>query len=154
MNSFPELINIKLINNETKHPISNIAIMIKIFARNKIDYYYRPPVSNEEGVISIERSLVENEINKTQELFPADYSSNLSDCEPKIEISIMSQEDIFREIQSMNDWKGVFEINEKEMKSLSQLNNINYMSLVSILNFNNQSIVNSEYYLKEINQFR
>lgn len=95
---FPNLIKIKISNTE-QEPIPNIAVMIKIFAKHKNDYYIIPNTSNGYGIIEVCQNWIRESIEKDRNLFIMDYASTLDDCYSKIEINIMSNSEIENSIQ-------------------------------------------------------
>lgn len=98
---FPNKITIKIVNTENK-PLRNIAVKIEIFAKHKNNYNLIPPISNEQGVIEVSQRWLIESIERDQSLFVMDYASNLDDCHPKIEVTVMSKNEIEKAMYARN----------------------------------------------------
>ena len=101
MADFPEVIQIKVIDWTTNHPVPRIAVTIQLFARRKNDYYFIPPVSNENGEIEISQDWLKKEIRLAWELFIMDYASSLEDCYPKFRLAIIDSRKIKHIVETM-----------------------------------------------------
>lgn len=141
MTSFPDLILITLFNPQDKEPLANIAVQIRLFARHKNDYYLIPPLSDSYGRIQVTSDWVEKQIKQERDLFVMDYTSLSVEFEPKIEIRIMSQEQIDRVVQSMEEWRTILRIDDREIEGLRNASNIEYKSSTHMIEFNQKSVV-------------
>jgi hypothetical protein len=137
MDLFADNINIRIVNEETLEPIPHIAIRIRLFARHKNDYFITY-ISNEEGYITINKSDLRSEIIKNKNLFVMDYSSELEDCEPRIELVLLNISDIHNEIQGMQEWKHILNIQDNEIKKLEKVKNELYIPASKIIEFSGQ----------------
>lgn len=151
MIKFPDLIKVIIVDNETKNPISNIAIIIKLFANKKNDYTFIPPISNKGGIIEISRTWLDEEIEKTRNLFIMDYSSKLDDCKLKIEIKILNKEEVKRVTEYMLQWKDIEKISDIEIASLSKAINWKYEPISKIVEFSGQNMIDIELRIKKVN---
>lgn len=144
MNKFPKKITIKVVEDEKKIPIPNIAISMKLYAKHKNNYNLIPPVSNNEGIINITKEWLEKEINKLRNLFIMDYASNLDDCDYKIRIAILSNDEIKKSVNGMKIYKEALNISDLEIESLLDARNKYYQTTTKIIEFNGES----SYYLE------
>jgi hypothetical protein len=126
MSNFPDLIKIKVIDADKGLPLANIAIRVTLFARRKNNYNLLPPVSDEEGVITITKSWLDEEINKERNLFIMDYASSLNDCESKIEINILSANEIENAVKGLRLYQKVIGITDEEIQKIENVSNKEY----------------------------
>jgi hypothetical protein len=94
MNQFPDTINIKIVDDKTNLPVSNIMIAIHLFARQKNDYHFLTVHSDQHGIIEISKEWVIAQIDEDMDYFIMDYSSGIDDLYPKIEIEVMNDDHI------------------------------------------------------------
>lgn len=139
---FPDVATVTISNIETNELIPNIAILVTLFAMHKNNYHLIPAVSNINGVIKIEKSWLNSEVEKNRNIFCMDYSSNLDDCLRKMEISVMNVNQINKAIKGMTQWKNVLNISEKEIQMLMHVDNGLYNTTSCIHDFNGQDSVN------------
>jgi hypothetical protein len=138
---FPNAIMIKILNNDDMNPIPNIAIKVKLFTKHKNDYYLIPEVSNSEGIIKISREWINNEIEKIKKLFSMDYSSELNDCELKIEIRIISGDEVIQAITSLNDWKNVIKTSGNQINNLAKAENKKFRPVSKLIDFYSKDVI-------------
>lgn len=101
MTVFPDIIKIIIVEGDTDKPIANIAAQIKLFANHKNDYNFILPLSDERGCITITKSWLSEEIKKERALFVMDYASELDDCKPYIEVSVLDNGALLRSVDAM-----------------------------------------------------
>jgi hypothetical protein len=130
MSIFPDAINIFVLDKDTKKPISNIAIKIRLFTNHKNDYNFILPISDERGHIKITRDWLNEEIRKEQALFVMDYSSMLDDCRSQIEISVLGTEDLSRAINAMYIFQDAIGISNDEIGKYQNADNSRYYPCV------------------------
>ena len=135
MNRFPETINIFVIDENTRKPISKIATKIKLFASRKNDYHFILPLSDEKGCIEVTRDWLKQEILKEQALFVMDYSSMLDDCKPQVEISVLGDEDLSRAVNAMYLFQSTIGISADEIDNYKNANNSMYYPCLKHLEF-------------------
>lgn len=130
MNFFPDVIKVKIMDGDINKPVPCIAIMIKLFANHKNDYYFIPDLSNQEGIIEVTKDWINQQIESTRNFFIMDYSSSLDDCETKIEIKIIDQDEINNAIEGRKLYKDFFNISEKDIEDLFKASNDKYVPRV------------------------
>lgn len=118
--------------------------MIELFAKQINNYCLIPALSNDEGLVIINRNWLNDEIDKYRKLFPLDYSSNLIDCEPNIKLSIMSAEQINRAIEAYTQWKGILDFNETFVENLSNARNSMYDAISNMVDIRDESCIDIE----------
>ena len=151
MNLFPDLIRLKIINENGNKPLQNIAVIIKFFANRKNDHYLIPLISNQEGLIEITKEQINKKMDDNMNTFIMDYSSNLDDCQPKIDFKLMDKNEIERAIKAMNMYKGFMGITEKEIDNLSKAENEKYNPVSKVVEFKNQGdVIEIDLITKEI----
>lgn len=101
MTHFPNSIEIQLIDNKHNQPIQGIVLLLHLFANHKNDYHILTNYSNEEGKVIVTKKFLENEINKTRNMFIMDYSSSLPDCKPSFEIEVLDDKQIKQRIDGI-----------------------------------------------------
>ena len=148
MSRFPDRIKVKLIRDGNNFPLSNIAIRIRLFAKHKNDYKFIPPVSDKDGIIEITKEWLTREIEKERNLFIMDYSSNLYDCDSKIEFTVMDYTEIQKAVNGLKLYKKALNISDKEIQQLSQVDNHKYYPLSKLLEFRNEREVTFDLILK------
>jgi hypothetical protein len=127
MTWFPKLINIFVYESISKQPISNIAISITLFANRKNDYYFILPLSDKIGCIEITREWLIKEIKQEANIFIMDYASNLDDCKPLIEISVLSEDDLERTTNAMYLFQNATGITDDEIRAYERADNKKYI---------------------------
>lgn len=115
MITFPDTITIKFINTIDCKPIPKIAAKIKLFAKSKNDYCFLLPLSDDNGIITVSKDWLADEIRKDKELFIMDYSSSLEDCRSQIEIIVLDRDSISRAISAMILFKEITAISNREI---------------------------------------
>lgn len=86
---FPDIIEIRVTDSATGEPVCGIALMLILFADRKNDYHLLPQLTDLAGITRIDRSWIEQEIEKNLNFSIMDYSSRLIDCKRKIGINIL-----------------------------------------------------------------
>jgi len=128
MNSFPNIIKIKILDHITQAPVNAMVMKIRLFANQKNDYSFILPLSDRNGNIVITKKWLENEIEKEQRLFPMDYSSNLSNCKSEFILSILDEEAINRAITAMCLFQKATQISDEYINQYTQTSNWRYCS--------------------------
>ena len=101
MTHFPNSIEIQLIDNKHNQPIQGIVLLLHLFANHKNDYHILTNYSNEEGKVIVTKEFLEDEINKTRNMFIMDHSSSLPDCKPSFEIEVLDDKQIKQKIDGI-----------------------------------------------------
>jgi len=126
MSSFPEKFKVRVIEKDNGTPISNVAISITLFANRKNNYHFVPPISSHEGIIEFTKDWLGEEILKEQKLFIMDYSSNLEDCKPMIEINVMKSEKLENVVRGMETFAGYFKYTKNDIDQIRNVDNRKY----------------------------
>lgn len=130
MSVFPDTISILVLDEDTKKPISNIAVKIKLIASHKNDYNFILPLSDERGKIKITRDWLDEKIRKEQALFVMDYSSMLDVCKPRIEISVLGIEELSRTVNAMHLFQEAIGISDDEISKYEYAGNSKYFPCI------------------------
>lgn len=149
MNDFPNLIKIRVIDADNNKPIPGVAIIIRLFAKHKNDYYLIPRTSNGDGIIEVDKEWINKEIEDTRNFFIMDYASTLEDCQPKIEIKIMDKVEVNNAIEGRKLYKDFMNISEKEIEDLSKAINDKYFPISKVIELEEQRIAEIELITKE-----
>jgi hypothetical protein len=94
MTTFPDTIRILITDSIFNQPIENILLHLIIYANRKNNYGMFPNLSNNKGIIIIEKSWIIDEINDSRNTYIMDYSSTIEDCKSIIGIEVLSEEAI------------------------------------------------------------
>ena len=130
MSLFPNTIRIQVFYESNKKPIPNVAIMIKLFARHKNDYYFLLPLTDESGGIKVTRVWFEEGIKKDADLFAMDYASSLDDCLPQIKIAVLDEEELTRTVGGLIRFKKVVGTSDDEINKYKNAVNPKYISFI------------------------
>lgn len=149
MSLFPDLLKIKIVDVNNS-PVPSIAVIIRLFANHKNDYYLIPSISNGEGIIEVEREWMNKQINDTRNFFIMDYASTLEDCQSKIEIKVMDKNEVDNAIEGRKLYKDFMNIPEKEIEDLSKSINYRYFPVAKLVELQVQKIKEIELSIKEI----
>jgi hypothetical protein len=88
---------------EQDYRVPNIVFSIDTHARHKNDYHLGPFFSDENGVVTITRELLDIQIEATLDSGLMDYT-HISDCYSLIEIRLWSENDLERAIEGRRTW--------------------------------------------------
>lgn len=151
---FPDFIKILFLEEKNQEPISNIAAVIKLYAKHKNDYYFILPLSDDTGLIYISKLWLKKEIKKDKDLFIMDYASELEDCLPQIEIQVLDIEELSRTVSAMEMYKVVNELTDKEIHNYKNANNYKYEAKNERIIFNDPlDVSNHTIILKRNNKY-
>lgn len=89
----PNVLSISARDSERKMPIPNLAFVM-VLKSLKNDYYIGPALTGTNGVCVFTRHDCERSISAAQNMFVMDYSGDLSDCKPPIEVRLHYPENI------------------------------------------------------------
>lgn len=146
---FPEIIKIE-IKDDVGQPVRNIAVFIKLFAGRKNDYYLIPEFSNDTGDIQITRDWLMGEIEKSRNTFLMDYASNLDDCQSRIEIWTLDEDEITRAAKAMALYQSALGTKQSDIDNLSKVNNSKYTRDSKTIELRTEAVVNVELNIKRI----
>ena len=152
MKPIPDMIHVQIVNADTNEPVSNIVIMVRLFAIRKNDYSFIPCKSNDEGMIQITKVWLRDQVKKEQSLFIMDYWGSVDQCKPKMEFRIMSVTEINNAIKGMTEWKDFYNISDAEIENLMEVNNANYKPVTQIIDFHREDTVTIKLRIKVISQ--
>lgn len=110
----PDKITITLIKQRQQDfPPDNILLYIKTYARHKNDFYLGPFASDKNGVITITKNDLDNELTATYESGLMDYSS-IENSFTFVELRLYDQDEINKMIESRTKaWTSLL-VGEKE----------------------------------------
>jgi len=137
---FPDIFEIMIVDETTGVSIKNVAVNVTIFANHKNNYSFIPCVRDEEGMIIFSKELLKKQIEEQRNMFIMDYGFTLEDCQPKIEVEIMTSDSIKKLINAMEIYKGFFSY-LNDIHTLQQMDNRKYELKSQIENFNNDKLV-------------
>lgn len=147
---FPNYYILKIIDKNSKLPVSSIAVKVTVCASKKNDYHLLPTFSNQEGIIEFSKEWLTKEIDKERNLFIMDYSSPLQDCKPYLEIKILSDVEIDNILDAMKLYKDIVEYSFSET-DLKQVNNYNYQPCKLLVNLTEEQTIIIVLELEKIN---
>jgi hypothetical protein len=149
MGEFPNLIKIQIIDENNKKLVSNIAIIIRLYAKRKNDYYFSF-LSDNIGIVETPKLILQKKILQEKSMFIMDYSSDLEDCKLKIGIGIMSTDEIAHTIYYMNNVKRYLEYDQKDIVKYSNSENYRYESVNKIFYLNKLTDMNITFTIKQL----
>ncbi len=126
MDTFPDTIRIKILDEATGQPVPNVAVFIKLFATVKNDFVFMPDYSNDRGEIIITRQWLSDRIRETADFFVMDYASTLGSCYPRFEIRVLSAEELGRAIKARHLYQTALNTKSEDIERLSQVDNLLY----------------------------
>lgn len=126
MDTFPEVIRIKVYDIESKIPIEHLALKIRLYAKHKNDYNFILPLSDKDGQIYLTREWLEKKVQKERELFIMDYASDLSDCELKISVKVLDKMGLERAIDAMYLYQDYSELSNEDIEMYKKVTNYLY----------------------------
>lgn len=129
------------VNKANLKPINNVAIRVTLFAKHKNNYSLLPPNSDRSGNIVIGKSDFEKEIDESKSLFIMDYSSDLEDCFPKIEIEVMDEEKLKNAVKAQISYQYILHISDWKIKMLKNADNKYYVPLTKVVEFTSDDSV-------------
>lgn len=118
----PDKITIKLVKPEQQNiSVENILLYVKTYARYKNDFYLGPFASDKNGVITITKKDLENEVTATYESGLMDYSS-IDNCFSFVELRLYDQHEVNKMIESRTKvWTTLLKGEEKRWTSIYHL---------------------------------
>lgn len=126
MDTFPEIIRIKICDVDTGKPIEKIVLKIRLYANHKNDYNFILPPSDQNGCIEVKKAWLEEEIRKEQALFVMDYASDLNDCKPEVSLIVLDNTSLDRAIEAMLLYQEVLKISNQEIQKYRKASNGKY----------------------------
>ncbi|MEN8614082.1 hypothetical protein ABFB09_02185 [Dehalogenimonas sp. THU2] len=126
MSVFPDIITIKVVEEDSMNPLSNIAVAIELFASRKNDYYFVLPSTDLKGTIQITKEWLKREIEKDISLFVMDYAARLEDCAFGIRLSVLDQDSVNRTIEARKSFKKVMGTPQEDIDELIRADNARY----------------------------
>jgi hypothetical protein len=118
----PNLIQVKLVKSpEQDFPLDNILLYIKTNASHKNDFYLGPFVSDNNGVITITKANLDNEVAATYDSGLMDYSSIESNFS-FVELRLYDQDEIDKLIESRTKaWTTLLKGEKERWDSINRL---------------------------------
>lgn len=118
----PEKVRLKLTDASGKSvALADVLFRIHAFARRKNDFYLQPFPTNSDGVAVISRSELNAEVSATYDSGLMDYCG-IDECSTKVEISVLTIDDIQRAIHARTTvWKQFLKGEEQRWSSIEAL---------------------------------
>ena len=118
----PDIIRVRLVKpKQLDLPVDNILLYIKTHASHKNDFELGPFVSDKDGIITISKSDLENEVATTYDSGLMDYSSIESNFS-FVELRLYDQVEIDKLIESRTKvWKTLLKGETKRWSSINHL---------------------------------
>ena len=118
----PDKITVKLVKPEQQNiSVENILLYIKTNARHKNDFHLGPFVSDKNGVITITKKDLNNEVTATYESGLMDYSS-IENCFSFVELRLYDQNEIDKMIESRTKvWNSLLKGEKERWTSINHL---------------------------------
>jgi hypothetical protein len=92
--TFPEILTVEIIDEQSGKAIPNLLIFLEIIASHRNSYDFRLPLTDTHGKTQISRVDVINKISDCLEKSPMDYSSRIEDCPGIIKIDIPCEKEL------------------------------------------------------------
>jgi hypothetical protein len=89
---FPDRLLVTARDRGSGLPVTNVALMMTLFAERKNDYSVGPQITDQYGEVRFTKADCEFAINQAKEMFVMDYHSSLKQCRPYIEVRLHSRE--------------------------------------------------------------
>jgi hypothetical protein len=118
----PDKITVKLVKQRQQDiPVDNILLYIKTHARHKNDFYLGPFVSDKNGVITITKNDLDNEVTATYESGLMDFSS-IENSFTFVELRLYDQNEIDKMIESRTkSWTSLLKGEKERWTSINHL---------------------------------
>jgi carboxypeptidase C (cathepsin A) len=118
----PDKITVKLIKQRQQDlPLDNFLLYIKTYAKHKNDFYLGPFVSDKNGVITITKNDLDNEVTATYESGLMDYSS-IENSFTFVELRLYDQNEIDKMIESRTKaWTSLLKGEKERWTSINHL---------------------------------
>ena len=130
--NFPEKVDFKLVDQKTKNPVGNVALLLQLYASKKNDYFIGPLTTDTEGLASFSREDCFRQIKNSKEFYLMDYASSLEECLPKITLKIVDPKQIglIIEIRGKYDdfYREYWDCSESFLNRLENTDNDLYLS--------------------------
>lgn len=126
----PEILKVRVMDNETCQPVSNVAIELRLFAASKNNYSIEPLITNANGSVEFSREHCKRSIENAQKMFIMDYAGTLETCRPMVEVVFLSAERVAGMIKQYESaprfWGQAFQQPDQLFASLRSASNRNY----------------------------
>jgi carboxypeptidase C (cathepsin A) len=118
----PDKISVKLIKQRQQDlPLDNFLLYIKTYAKHKNDFYLGPFVSDKNGVITITKNDLDNEVTANYESGLMDYSS-IENSFTFVELRLYDQNEIDKMIESRTKaWTSLLKGEKERWTSINHL---------------------------------
>ena len=130
--NFPKEVNFKLVDQLSTQPVRNLAVLLRLHAHRKNDYYVGPILSDDKGLAVFTQNSCLKEIENSQNFFIMDYDSNLEECLPKVTLEIMKVERLqlaMDQIKKYGEFYGKYwDCSESFLNRLENTDNDLYLS--------------------------
>ena len=136
MTTFPERIEISLINRNNNNPIEKVIGLVTLFANHKNNYSIYTPLSDKDGSIIITKGWLEKQMYLEASTAIMDYSSNLQDCKPYVEFNIVSNDRINIAIESLKVWATIVTDYQTDLNNLLLARNQEYSPCTEMVQIN------------------
>jgi len=124
--NFPSVVTVK-VQDALQKPIENVAVILKLFAPRKNNYYVGPLVTDQNGTVQFTRELCERAIAKSKEMFLMDYVGTLETCRPELTVALHPPNQLATMLKNLkeapNFWGSPFEDVPAVIDSLSRARN-------------------------------
>ena len=118
----PDKITVRLVKPlQQNFSVDNMLLYIKTYAKHKNDFYLGPFVSDKDGIITITKKELDNEITATYESGLMDYSS-IENNFAFVELRLYDQDEISKMIESRTKaWTSLLKGEKERWTSLNHL---------------------------------
>ena len=140
--NFPEQVTFRLINEKTKKPVNNVAVLLILYAHKKNNYSVEAKISNINGQVVFTKQDCLKSIESSRSFYLMDYSSTLEQCLLRVSVEILKRENIEFVLKRRREGKDIYEkywnCSEEYLKSLEIADNSKYVS--KIYNFSESDL--------------
>jgi hypothetical protein len=123
---FPSVLELCVIDVQTRQPVSRIGLMLTIFAPRKNNYHLAK-ITDGVGKARVSLAEMGESIRTDQQLFPMDYASSFEECEAEIEVKVCSPEEVKRAVAAMEMFKSVTKIDDGLLSGFKTSSNAGYV---------------------------
>lgn len=130
--NFPEKVVFRLIDSQSKDSISNVAVLLILFAHKKNNYSIEAKISNSKGEVTFTKDDCIKGIEASKSFYIMDYSSSLEECLPLVSLEVISRDTIsfvFNDRKKNKDiYKNYWDCSNEFLNSLNSTDNSKFVS--------------------------
>lgn len=134
----PNNIKITVFDNNM-NLVDNIFLELNLYANRKNDYNMYTPLSKN-GLITISRDWIENEMYNLASYAIMDYSSNFENCKNFFTLSLLPDDDVLRIREFMIKHIFIYTTNKNDIFNLTNSENYKYEAKKWVMSFDDEEM--------------